>query len=231
MPQEPFFTILNNRATLKITGKDSRNFLQGLITNDINLLDSQSCIYACLLTPQGKFLYDFFITENNGVLTLDCEGGERASALAKLLNMYKLRADVTIEVTDNVPIYAIFGTDTIGTPDPRHIDMGYRSFDKPDNIPEKPFEEWDKTRIERTIPDGSRDLIPQKSTMDEARMDQLGAVSYDKGCYVGQELTARMHYRGLGKKHLQTVNLNDLPEGAELRSSCGDIGIALVKNH
>ena len=109
--------------------------------------------------------------------------------------------------------------------------MGFRSFDKPDNIPEKPFEEWDKTRIELTIPDGSRDLIPQKSTMDEARMDQLGAVSYDKGCYVGQELTARMHYRGLGKKHLQTVNLNALPEGAELRSSCGDIGIALVKNH
>jgi folate-binding protein YgfZ len=228
MPQEPFFTILNNRATLNISGKDARSFLQGLITNDINLLDTQDCVYACLLTPQGKFLYDFFITENDGVLTLDCEGGDRLQSLAKLLNMYKLRAEASIKTTDKIPVYAIIGKN-VGIKDPRHDDMGTRSFDMPDNIPEKPFKEWDKTRIERTIPDGSRDLIPQKSTMDEARMDQLGAVSYDKGCYVGQELTARMHYRGLGKKHLQTVNLSALPEGAELRSSCGDIGIALVK--
>ncbi len=228
MPQEPFFTTLNNRAALKISGKDSRSFLQGLITNDINFLDTQSCIYACLLTPQGKFLYDFFITENNGVLTLDCEGGERASSLAKLLNMYKLRADASIEITDNIPVYAIWDKN-MGTQDPRHEDMGYRSFKKPENLPEKPFMEWDTRRIKLCIPDGSRDLLPQKSTMDEGCMDQLNAISYDKGCYVGQELTARMHYRGLGKKNLQTVNINELPDGAELRSSYGDIGIALVK--
>lgn len=228
MPQEPFFTTLNNRATLKILGKDARNFLQGLITNNINLLDTQNCVYACLLTPQGKFLYDFFITENDSILTLDCEGGERLQSLSKLLNMYKLRADATIETTDNLPVYAVFEQD-IGTKDPRHEDIGYRSFKKPENLLEKPFEEWDTRRIKLCIPDGSRDLIPHKSTMDEARMDQLNAVSYDKGCYVGQELTARMHYRGLGKKHLQTVSLSNIPEGAELRSTCGDIGIALVK--
>ncbi len=229
MPQEPFFTTLNNRGLINISGKDARPFLQGLITNDINLLDTQPCIYACLLTPQGKFLYDFFITENNGTLTLDGEGGERLQALTKLLNMYKLRADATIETRDYIPVYTIIGKDT-GHKDPRHNDMGYRSFTKPENLTEKPFDEWDKHRIKLTIPDGRRDLIPQKSTMDEGKMDALNAVSYDKGCYIGQELTARMHYRGLGKKHLQTVNLNALPEGAELRSSCEDIGIALVKN-
>jgi hypothetical protein len=141
--------------------------------------------------------------------------------------MYRLRKDVQISLEDSAPVYAVFG-EKIGLPDPRHIDLGYRTLEKP-NIKEKPFEDWDTRRISLTIPDGSRDLIPEKSTMDEAHMDALNAIDYKKGCYIGQELTARMHYRGLGKKHLQTVNLNSLPEGAELRSTCGDIGIALVK--
>lgn len=228
MPQEPFFTRLNQRGILKISGVERREFIQGLITNDINHLDQQPCLYACLLTPQGKFLYDFFITQDGDTLILDCEGGERLGALTKILSMYKLRANVTFEMVKDVEVYAVFGTE-YGHKDPRHNDLGYRSFDKPEDLPEYPFEEWDKRRIELCIPDGSRDLIPQKSTMDEGHLDQLNAISYDKGCYVGQELTARMHYRGLGKKHLQTVPLNDMPEGAELRSSCANVGIALVK--
>ncbi len=228
MPTTPYYVTLNNRGIINISGKDRRSFLQGLITNDINLLDSQDCIYACLLTPQGKFLYDFFITEERDTLTLDCEGGDRLKDLTKLLNMYKLRAEATITAKDNIPVYVIIGAD-IGHKDPRHVDMGYRSFKKPQNIDKAPFEAWDTNRIKLCIPDGSRDLIPKKSTMDEGKMDQRNAISYDKGCYVGQELTARMHYRGLGKKHLQTVSLNNLPEGAELRSTCDNIGIALVK--
>lgn len=228
MPQEPFFTSLKNRAILNISGKDARHFIQGLITNDINLLDKQDCVYACLLTPQGKFLYDFFITEENEVLKLDCEGGERAASLAKLLNMYKLRADVNIEVIDDAPVYAMINSEH-GFKDPRHNEIGNRIYSLPNNILESDFNKWDELRISLCIPDGSRDLIVGKSTMDEGHMDQLNAISYNKGCYVGQELTARMHYRGLGKKHLQTVALDNIPEGAELRSSCGNIGIALVK--
>lgn len=229
MTQEPFFTRLKDRGIIEISGKDARTFLQGLITNDINLLDTQDCVYACLLTPQGKFLYDFFITEKNETLTLDCEGGARAQALAKLLSMYKLRAELEITHKENIDIYAIVGKEH-GYKDLRHNDMGYRSLDKPTDTTEQPFETWDKQRIALTIPDGSRDLIPQKSTMDEGNMDQLNALSYDKGCYIGQELTARMHYRGLGKKHLKTVRLDALPDKAELRSSCSDIGIALAKD-
>jgi len=107
--------------------------------------------------------------------------------------------------------------------------MGNRSFEKP-NLDERPFDIWDHKRIILTIPDGSRDLIPEKSTMDEASMDQLNAIDYKKGCYIGQELTARMHYRGLGKRKLETIKLDTIPDGAALRSSCGDIGMALVKN-
>ena len=125
---------------------------------------------------------------------MDIEGGARAQDLLKRLETYKLRADVTLELADQIPVYAILGgLDPAG------------------------------------IPDGSRDLIPEKSTMDEARMDTLNAIDYDKGCYVGQELTARMHYRGLGKKHLEVVDIHTLPEKSDLRSTCGDIGLALVR--
>lgn len=228
MPQAKCFIKLKNRGLIHLEGADRHEFLQNLITNDIQKLTPDHMVYACLLTPQGKFLHDFFVIEGNDFTLLDCEGGERATDLYERLNKYRLRADVQISVEPNNNVYAIFGAD-IGLPDPRHTKMGNRSFEKPD-LPEQPFEMWDEHRIALTIPDGSRDLIVGTSTMDEAHMDQLGAIDYDKGCYIGQELTARMHYRGLGKRHLQTMNVNELPDGAELRSQCGDVGIALIRN-
>ncbi len=232
MAENSFFVKLKNpnysRGLIHLEGPDRHEFLQGIITNDINKLSPDKQLYACLLTPQGKFLHDFFVIEGKNFTLLDCEGGHRATGLFRLLNMYRLRKDVQISVEERNDVYAIFGS-PIGLLDPRHPEMGSRSFEKPD-LPEKPFKEWDKRRIALTIPDGSRDFMIEKSTMDEGRMDQLNAIDYDKGCYVGQELTARMHYRGLGKKYLQTVELDKLPENADLRSSCEDIGIALVKN-
>jgi len=231
MTDEIFYTRLKNRGMLRVGGQDARDFLQGLVTNDVRALDDAPCIYACLLSPQGKFLHDFFITceAQSGDFLLDCEGGERALDLAKRLRMYKLRSDVTLDVAEEQPVFAVFGTE-IGVKDPRHEEMGYRSFEEPEALEERGFEVWDERRVRLCIPDGARDLAVGKSTMDEARMDQLNAVSYDKGCYVGQELTARMHYRGLGKKHLQVVDVDALPDGAELRSSCGSIGLALVRD-
>ena len=227
MTENSFFVKLKDRGLIHIKGEDRKSFLQGIITNDINKLTSNTPLYACLLNAQGKFLHDFFVIEGDDFILLDCEGEERTADLFRRLNMYRLRADVQISLEEHNDVYAIFGSNE-GLPDPRHTDMGNRSFEKPD-LEEKPFEEWDKRRIELTIPDGSRDLIVEKSTMDEGSMDQLNAVDYDKGCYVGQELTARMHYRGLGKRKLQTVSLDALPENAELRSSCNAIGIALLK--
>ncbi|MEZ5918937.1 MAG: folate-binding protein [Alphaproteobacteria bacterium] len=225
----PFFVTLKNRGLIHIEGQDRHAFLQGLITNDIGLLKPGVILYACLLTPQGKFLHDFFVHEGENFLLLDCEGGVRARDLYERLLKYRLRADVQISLEDNTPVYAVFGEGAPGLPDPRHMEMGCRSFEKPENMEERAFETWDRQRIGLTIPDGSRDLLPEKSTLDEGHIDRLNGVSYDKGCYVGQELTARMHYRGLGKKHLQTVPINALPEGAELRSSCGDTGLALIR--
>lgn len=224
---EKFFVKLKNRGLIHLEGPDRHAFLQGLITNNIEKLSPTTPLYACLLNAQGKFLHDFFVIEGDNFTLLDCEGAERAKDLHKRLSMYRLRKDVQISCEEQNDVYAVFGTDE-GLPDPRHPEMGRRSFEKPD-LPEKPFVEWDRRRISLTIPDGSRDLIPEKSTMDEGNMDQLNAIDYDKGCYIGQELTARMHYRGLGKRKLQTVKLNEAPKDADLRSTCGDIGIALVK--
>jgi len=229
MTDASFFIPLKNRALIRVEGKDAHDFLQNLITNDMDNLQAGRILYACLLSPQGKFLFDFFVHHTDGGFALDCEGGERAEELDKRFSMYRLRADVQITMEDNVPVYAVFGDDNIGAPDPRHSEMGNRSFTKPD-LPECPFEEWDRRRIMLEIPDGSRDLLVNKSTMDEAHMDMLNAISYDKGCYIGQELTARMHYRGLGKKHLKMIKLKELPDKAELRSTCGEIGLALVRS-
>lgn len=229
MSQEPFFTRLKNRGQIKISGADSKSFLQNLISNDINLLDTQDCVYSCLLTPQGKFLYDFFISESGKDIIIDCEGNARAQELAKLLNMYKLHADIAIKIIENIDVYAVICSSKYGHKDPRHDNMGYRSFIKPNNILEQDFNVLDKLRISLCIPDGSRDMIVNKSTLLECNIDKLAGVSFNKGCYIGQEITARMHYRGLVKKHLKCVDMEDVTKQTDLRSSCGNIGLALVR--
>lgn len=223
------FVKLSNRGLIQIEGEDRYDFLQNLISNDMALLPQNRMIYACLLTPQGKFLHDFFIIDAGTVLLIDCEGGERAQDLYKRLNMYRLRSKIQISVENNHPVYAVFGN-PIGHADPRHPDMGYRSFEKPDDLDEISFDEWDKHRTSLCVPDGSRDMIPERSTLLECHIDKLNGVSFTKGCFVGQEVTARMHHRGLVKKHLRTVDISALPEKAELRSSCGDIGLAMVRD-
>ncbi len=191
-------------------------------------------------------MFDFFISQENEALILDCEPSERAIDLKKMLSMYALRANVTFELHDDITVYIGIGENN-GFPDPRHPEIGFRSFEKPQNLPEQPFETWDKLRIKLCIPDGSRDMIPGKSTLLESNIDKLNGISFTKGCYVGQELTARMHYRGLAKKHLKTVTLDDLGLKTfpapfeniikdekiigEMRSSCGNIGIALLKDN
>ncbi len=215
--------------------------MQALITQNIDNLRPGTLIYGCLLTPQGKFLHDLFIHEQDECLMIDCEGGARAIDLAKRLNMYKLRAKVTIEVIEKNEVFSIAGDRKHGMPDPRHPEMGNRSMKRPENLPERAFYLWDEHRIKLCIPDGSRDLIPEKSTMDEGWIDLLNGVDYKKGCYIGQELTARMHYRGLGKKHLYGIEGHALPPSgniltlnggaaAEMRSRSGAFGMGLIKD-
>lgn len=243
MAEKKLYATLPKRGLITITGKDRLSFLQALITNDVELLKQQASIYACLLTAQGKFLYDFFVIGGHAHLTLECEGGARAHDLYERLTRYKLRADVSLSIEDNTDIYA--GFDNLKTPsvyhDPRHADMGWRSFAPPEGYSEMKFSYWDIHRLKLGIPDGSRDMIPEQSTLLECHIDKFNGLSYEKGCYIGQELTARMHYRGLAKKHLYPVT-GSLPnfgmaitsrEGkhiGEMRSSCEGYGLALLKD-
>jgi folate-binding protein YgfZ len=238
---EPFFVKLKNRGLIHIEGADRVDFLQGLISNDVTKLADNHIMYACLLTPQGKFLHDFFMHHGDGFILIDCEGGERAEDLYNRLNRYRLRADVQLSVETNNDVYALYNHE-IGLPDPRHPNMGYRHFQKPE-CDEKVFTEWDKQRIKLNIPDGSRDMVIERSTMLESNLDKLNAIDWDKGCYMGQELTARMHHRNLGKKHLRAIQLidekppepmsdlilNDALVG-QMRSSCNDIGLAMIRD-
>lgn len=223
-----YFVKLPNRGLIHLEGEDRHDFLQHLITNDIRKLAPGKPLYSWFLTPQGKFLHDFYISEGNGFTLLDCEGGARAQDLYKRLNVYRLRAKVKMSVEENSAVYADFSFN--------------RSFEKPDGE-EKPFAEWDARRIRVLIPDGTRDLLPEKDTPLECNLDRLSGVSFDKGCYVGQEITARMHLRDIVRKHLRAVEFAAGPAPApftdihingqlvgQMRSSCGNIGLAMIRD-
>jgi folate-binding Fe-S cluster repair protein YgfZ len=204
MTDRPFFARLKNRGIVKISGPDGRSFLQGLISNDVNLLDRQPLVYACLLTPQGKFQYDFFLSQDGDALVLECEGAKRAHDFAKLLSLYKLRTNITIEVNDSVPVYAVLGQ-TGPLADPRHPQMGSRTFEIPKGLEEKPFEAWDDVRIRLCVPDGSRDMVPGQSTLLECGIDKLN------GCVVRQRV---LHGAGTHGAHA-------LPGADQEASLCG----------
>jgi folate-binding protein YgfZ len=236
-----FFVTLSGRARVRITGADRFTFLQNLATNDLTLLERQPAVYSCFLTPQGKFLHDFFVTGDGEALVLDCEGGARANDLVKKIKPFRLRSKVEFAVEPDVKVYAVFGNET-GYADPRHIELGFRTTEKPAGLEEKPFSEWDQRRIRLAIPDGSRDMAVEKDTVLECNIDKANGVSHQKGCYIGQEITARMYLRGLVKKHLYTVEIHgaaltpfsDITVNGQLagqmRSHCGAIGMAMLKD-
>ena len=262
---DPIQAVALDRGVLKLSGSDRVTFLQGLVTNDVNLATTHHAIYSALLTPQGKFLQDFFLFEQDNEYIIECEKGGVAE-LKKILTRYKLRADVKIEdATDAHQTYAIFGPDAhktmnhdpklgaikpnqngVAFTDPRKADLGIRLIvptgtQLPDGIPTADFDTWDTHRLSLGIPDGTRDMIPDKAIPLESSLDDLHAIAWEKGCYLGQELTARTKYRGEVRKALMKVTCKDgLPEfDAELlkgekvvgrmRTSCGTLGLALVR--
>jgi tRNA-modifying protein YgfZ len=227
---------LDNRSAIHVTGDDRSSFLQGLISNDISLCTPEKPIYAALLTPQGKFLYDLFIYENDGVFLIDCEAA-RSNDLISILHKHKLRAKVNIDSAPDYNVYAMWDGEVAPGwfTDPRLSFLGFRSIQKKTQTNAN-FNAYDKHRLTHGVPDGSRDMEIEKSTLLECNMDRLNAISWTKGCYMGQELTARMHYRGIVKKRLYPVMLQGpapapgtlIGDAGEMRSSCDITGIALL---
>lgn len=255
--------ILPERGVIKIEGPDARTFLQGLVSNDVERADGSVAVYSALLTPQGKYLFDFFIVGDGETLYLDIAKSD-VPDLMKRLTMFKLRSKVTLEDTGGeMDVAVVFGdgAETVITSgarqekrgdgsilytDPRLAAAGVRAILPGGADPAAlggdiaDAEAYDRHRIALGLPAAPTDLIRDKSILLESGFDELNGVDWKKGCYMGQELTARTKYRGLVKKRLVPVAIDGATEtGADIladgkivgdvRSVAGNTGIAMLR--
>ena len=214
----PYFYKNKNSKFISIEGEDSSEFLQNLITNDIYKCKNNGVIYACLLTPQGKFICDFFIFKKDNKFILETHELFFKNLLKKL-KIYKLRSDININEIKNYFSYVVFGNfnkddqTVIFTTDPRKENIGYKLIQNEKNPQQlKNFEEIEENKyheilIKNTIPLSHYDLEMNKSLLLENNFENLNSISWDKGCYIGQEITARMKYRALLKKRIYSLKI------------------------
>lgn len=228
---------LPDRAAVRVAGADARNFLQGLITNDIGKAGDGAAIHAGLLTPQGKILFDFFVVPLGDAYLLECAKAE-TSELAKRLGFYRLRAGVEIAEEPGLNVAAVWGgapslaEGAIAYADPRLPDLGYRVL-LPDGAEISALGcatasegDYHARRIGLGVPEGGRDYVYGDSFPHEALFDQLGGVDFAKGCFVGQEVVSRMEHRGTVRKRVVPVEGNaPLPEpGTSIEAGGQPIG-------
>ncbi len=238
---------LEDRSIIALSGPDARPFLQGLITNDIEKVGPGRAIYAALLTPQGKMLFDFLIVEGDGALLLDCPRAGR-DALLRRLTMYRLRAKVQIEARDQLAVLAgLSGRPAqrgVTFEDPRLAALGHRTIGAEAEMPVTVAnaDAYHSHRLDLGIPEAG-DFGSDRMFALDADLDELHGVDFTKGCYVGQELTARMKHRGTARKRLLPIATADggaLPdrdtavtaEGralGEIASAHGPRGFALIR--
>lgn len=231
---------LKNRGVLGINGPDAAAFLQGAITQDIEKLSKTPLLYAAHLSPQGRFLYDFFITKQDDFILLDCAKNELMD-LAKSLHQYAVGQNIEMhDLSDAFYVYAAFQAFDGGIADPRHSGMGYRLVSKEKRAVADDFSAYEEKRVKLGIPDGSLDGLKGKTLTAELGLEYLNGVSFDKGCYVGQEMTARMHHRTKPKKTVFKIALADEQkphstlmvgeqEAGWIFSNAGRSAIAIVK--
>ena len=233
-----YASILDDRAVIALSGPDARDFLQGLVTNDVAACGRGSALYAALLTPQGKILFDFFIVpEAESRFLIDC-AADRAAELTKRLSMYRLRAKVEIAPQPHLGVAAIWEEDgatphppvgAITFTDPRLSALGARMIATRDVLARAigTFVRGDYTehRLVLSVPD-SADLPPDSVFALDAGLEELNGVSFKKGCYVGQEVTARMKHRATARRRFVVVESADgLPAaGTALESGGREIG-------
>jgi folate-binding protein YgfZ len=228
-------TVLADRGVIRLDGPEAREFLQGLVSNDVRRVGPERAIYAALLSPQGKYLFDFIIAEHDGALLLDTEAA-RLADLVRRLTMYKLRAKVTVaDASGQFAVAAAFGPDAaitlgfapaaeagsalafaggVATLDPRLASLGARLILPRDGadaalaasgLAAGTAEEWDAWRLGLGVPDSSRDILIDKSFLLESNFEEMNGVDFNKGCYVGQETTTRSKFRGNVRKRIFRV--------------------------
>jgi len=252
--------ILEDRGILFIQGSDTKEFLQNLITNDINKVDEANSCFSSLLTPQGKYLFDFLVVEHKKGYFIDCEK-KQIEELFKQLNIYKLRSDIEILNLSNEFVVAAFsyekfisfdeakdlpgntfkyGEDPVFL-DPRHKKLGgrliinleklYLSLKKLDLKSTNP-EEYYKLSYELGIPQKNTEKLRNKLFGIECNFEELNGIDFKKGCYIGQEITSRIKLRNKLSKRLLPIKLIEgkLIEGATIKNNDNEIGKVLINN-
>jgi tRNA-modifying protein YgfZ len=250
---------LTDRGVVKVSGEDARNFLNGLVTTDVTLLRPGLGRFGALLTPQGKIIVDFLITEapdgHGGGFLIDVPR-PLAKGLADKLGFYKLRAKVAVEnISDSLGVLAVWDGEPAMKPDlsfadPRHEILGWRIL-VPEELKQKAADlcgadlvdeaAYEVHRIAIGVPRGGLDFMYSDAFPHETNMDRLHGVDFDKGCYVGQEVVSRMQHRGTARTRSVRVTLEDFsPEAGTtvlagdksvgtMGSTAGGRGIALLR--
>lgn len=232
---------LADRAVVSVSGAEARDFLQGLVTCDVTKIAPGAPGFGALLTPQGKILFDFLIVQDGERLLLDTSR-EKAADLVKRLTFYRLRAKVDLadlsaeaKGDEALAVVALFGdapappSGAIVFADPRAPTLGARAILPASAARAIATDASDKYEIHRIacgVPSGGLDFAYGDAFPHEANMDLLHGVAFDKGCYVGQEVVARMQHRGLVRKRVVKVALDGVAApGAEIRADDKAIGV------
>jgi len=193
---------MTKRRILKLSGQDARAFLQGLITNDINEIE-KGLVYAAILTPQGKYIADFFLSKHGQDILLDI-AETHADNVQTRFTMYKLRADVSIS-DSNLHLHRGLGSvPDDAYPDPRHPHLGWRAYRTTPQTDDAV--DWTALRVAHQIPETGIELTPDSFIL-EVGFERLSGVDFRKGCYVGQEVTARMKHKTELRKGLTRVSV------------------------
>ncbi len=221
---------MSARRILRLTGTDTRDFLQGLITNDVGKL-ADGIVYTALLTPQGKYIADFFLApdpESGGEATLLDVAEHLGDMLEKRLTMYRLRADVTI-APSGLNLQRGTGSAPTGAwVDPRHDDMGWRAYSSAP--PADDGSDWEAIRVAHCVPETGIELTPDTFIL-EAGFEALHGVDFRKGCYVGQEVTARMKHKTELRKGLRVVQVKGTaPKGTPVTADDKPVGTLFTQS-
>jgi tRNA-modifying protein YgfZ len=231
---QPATALLAERGVVRVAGADAQKLLQGIITNDMELLGRQDAIHAALLTPQGKMLFEFFVVKHGEAYLLET-ARDRAADLVKRLTIYRLRAKVEFgDVSAHHRVTARWGSpaahekssaDAVVFADPRLPALGVRIIDRVDGADDRVADGYHAHRIALGVPEAGRDYVLGDTFPHEADLDQLNGISFSKGCFVGQEVVSRMQHRGGSRKRVVPVEgTAPLTSGSEVMAGAVAIG-------
>ena len=212
-------TTLADRALVRLSGEDVRGFLQGLVTNDVT---GPLPVWAGLLSAQGKALFDFLVWADGDDLLLDCEAGQ-ADALIRRLALYRLRRRIEIALDPALAVHWSRATSE-GVPDPRLPELGHRWIAPAD----APSGGWHAHRLGLGVTEGVAELGSDKTLWLETNAAELNGVSFSKGCYVGQENTARMNWRHKVNRRLVVMRAPQNP-GDAANVHYPELGLAVLR--